>query len=584
MKFRFLTPRSVLATLILLVLIAAWQYRLQFITTRAALAELPAIPDLSRWPAELPKRVTAATQAAATSRDTPLSLAELAQLYFANGFSPEATQVLQSLLQADPANSRWPYLLGILEERAEHREAAEVLFASAAHLAPSYASAYIHRANLLALAGQSDLAREIFSRCLTLAPQDPRPHYGLAKLDFARGDEAAAIARLRLLVPQHPEFQEAHLMLAELLVKTGEAAQAAQQRAFLANGQGSPPDKDPYVDETVPFCYSTHRLQIQGEQFNQTQDYESALPFLLRATLVDPLDAETQDGLARAYMGLHRWSDAQQTLEQALQHVGPNDLFYTRLAEVLLAENKGNEAVALLLKGDSNHPHTASLKHALGITYLALARNTEALEALAAAAQLDPLFADTQFSLARCYLLTGNPTLARSWAEGALKLRPESLEGLALLTEAALQMNDIESAVARARELSQRGGRAAEYQPVVCAAFFRAGNLAAERSEHTAAEQLYRDGIAANENYGQLHGGLGMLYGKLHRYTEATAEFEKFLRLEPRNSLGYILLGSALKAANQPEEARRIWRAGLAVATEVQDHAHIAQFHQLLGE
>lgn len=373
-------------------------------------------------------------------------------------------------------------------------------------------------------------------------------------------------------------------MLADLLAKAGDAQHAAEQRAFLSSGQGSPPDMDPYVDDTYRFCYNTHRLQTLGELRNQAQDYEGARLYLQRAARIDPKDPDIQDALARTYMGLNRWEDARNTLQLALQRTGPNDQLYSRLAEVLLAQNKGDDAVALLLKAQENHSGTATIKNALGLAYLALDRTPEAIEAFAAAAQLDPIFPEAQINLARCHLKSGDPRLARSWAERALKLRPESLEGLALLTVCALQMNDIDAATAGAQQLFLYSRNAAEYRPLYAAIMLRAGNLTAERGEHTKAEQLYRDGLTVNGNDGQLHGALGMLYGKLHRYAEARAEFETFLRLEPRNPLGYILLGAAFNAENKPAEARQTWRNGLNIATEIQDSARISQLRQLLGE
>ena len=583
MKGRQLIPLLAVGSLGLVVFIAALRFQSESAPGPSAspIIELPAIPDLRRWPHAMQDRVAAATQAATHPSDPIKALGELAQLYFSNGFTTEATQTLQLLIKVDPTNGRWPYLLGYLEERAERSEAALVLFASAARLAPHYVPALIHQANLLAISGQSNQARQIFNRCLALPP-DPRAPYGLAKLDFARGDEPAAIERLYRIVQQYPKFQEAHLMLADLLAKAGEAQQAAEQRAFLANGQSSPPDFDPYVDEAYQYCYNTHRLQVLGELRNAAQDFEAALPYLQRAVQVDPKDPEIQDALARTYIGLHRWEEAQSKLQHALQTVVPNDQLYSRLSEVLLAQNKGNEAVTLLLNAQDSHSNSATIKNALGTAYLALERTQDAIAAFTIADRLDPVSPDTKINLARGYLKSGDPRLARSWAEQALKLRPDALDGLALLTLSASQMNDSDAATTSAQELFRRSNNGAEYRPLIAATLLRAGNLAAERGEHPKAEKIYHAGLSAYPNDGQLHGALGMLYGKLHRYTEAKTEFETFLRLEPRNPLSYLLLGATLNAENKTEEAQLAWKTGLNLAVETQDNTRAAQLRKLL--
>ena len=584
MKPRFLF--SVLAVgSLMLVVIVALRIRQQPAAARSAVTGLPATPDLSRWPQEMQDRVSAATRALAGSGESSrAALRELAMLYYANGYNSEAARALRTLMQADPANSRWPHLLGLLEERAGHAPEAEALFASAAHLAPDYAPEIIHRANLLGGMGQWASARQLFEQCLAFTPQDPRAPFGLAKLDFARGDEPAAITRLKKAVSQHPEYQEIHLMLADLLAKAGDTQHADEQRAFLANGQGSPPDSDPYLDEVFLFCYDRERLHVLGELRNQAGNSKAALPYIRRAAQLDPMDMDTQEALARTLMKLQRWQEAEDTLKQALKRIGSDAVLDARLTELLLARNRANEAIALLLQERAKQPESALIENALGLAYLSLERTTEAVDAFAAAARLDPLFPDAQLNLARSYLKAGNPTLARSWAERALKLRPETFEGLALRTAAALQMNDLDAALTSARELSRRGGISAEYRPIYTAALLRAGNVAAERGEHTRAEQLYQDGLAANENDGQLHGALGMLYGKLRRYPEARKEFEIFLRLEPRNPVGYLLLGAAFNSANEPNKARLTWQSGLNVATEIGDTTHAAQLRRLLGE
>lgn len=584
MKIAKLALWLVSGSMIVVLIIAGLRFRHRQSLAQATLASLPAIPDLRRWPQEMQDRVAAASQALADSDGSSRALTELALLYYANGYNKEAAQTLQVLMPADPTNSRWPYLLGLLEERAGHNKEAERLFADAARLAPDYAPAILHRANLLGLLGQFATARPLFEQCLAFTPQDPRAPFGLAKLDFALRDERAAIARLQLAVKQHPEYQEMHLMLADLLAKAGDAPHADEQRAFLANGQGSPPDNDPYLDAVFLDCYDTQRLHLLGEVRNAADNSIAALPYLQRAARLDPMDPDIQEALARTFMKLRRWKEAQDTLQMALQRIGPDDQLYTRMADVLLAQNRADEAIALLLGKPGDKPGTATIKNALGQAYLSQGRTQEAVAAFTAAAQLDPLFPEAQFNLARACLQSGNFALARTTTERALKLRPEELEGLATLTVADLQLDDIDAALTSAQELFRRGGNAAEYRPVYAATMLRAGNIAAEHGEHAKAEQLYRDGLAANANDGQLHGALGMLYGKLHRYPEARAEFELFLRLEPRNPLGYLLLGAAFNSANQPDEARKTWKTGLNVATEIGDSTRISQLRQLLGE
>ena len=78
------------------------------------LSAMPAVPDLSARPAALRGRVS---DAARRGREGPGKVAawgEMARLYHANGFFAEASQCYRGLMQVDPANPRWPYLLGTI--------------------------------------------------------------------------------------------------------------------------------------------------------------------------------------------------------------------------------------------------------------------------------------------------------------------------------------------------------------------------------------------------------------------------------------------------------------------------------------
>jgi tetratricopeptide (TPR) repeat protein len=584
MKGRLLAAYGGLGLALIFAVVAGLRLLRQPPPVDPIVAELPAMPDLSRWPQEMRERVAAAHAATADPGATTKAAGELAWLYFANGYAAEAAQALGVLIRLDPAQAHWPYLLGVLKERSGDREGAEAQFAVAVRLAPGYAPALIHLANLQALLGRSDPARRLFEQGLVLAPDDPRVPFGLAKLDFARGDERAAIARLRTAVVQHPKYQETHLMLADLLAKAGDLAAAEEQRAFLYGGQGSPPDSDPWLDEAVRYSYDSFRLLSLGEARNMAQDFGGALPYLQRAARLEPKDLEIQESFARALIGARRLDEAERTLRLALDRIGPDDLLYDRLAEVLIAHDRAAEALVLVLDVRRNRPGSALIANSVGLAQLALGRTADAIEAFTAAAKLDPNFADPRVNLARCQLKSGDPAQARSWLEQALKIRPEALEALAMLTEAELQEGDVDAALASARELFRRGLNVAEYRSVYAAALFRAGNLAAERGEHDQAEQWYRDGIAVNDRDGRFHGALGMLYGKLHRYTEARGEFETFLRLDPRNPAAYILLGSAFSAEGKPAEARQAWTTGLGIATELKDSARELQLRRLLGQ
>jgi tetratricopeptide (TPR) repeat protein len=148
----------------------------------------------------------------------------------------------------------------------------------------------------------------------------------------------------------------------------------------------------------------------------------------------------------------------------------------------------------------------------------------------------------------------------------------------------ALASFEIDAAESHAERLFQAAPNRPEALSLYAMAKLRKGNIAAEAGRHAEAEALYAQGLSANPRFGELHGALGMLYGKQKRWPEAAGELKYFIDLSPSEPLGYILLGSAYASVGQPDDAKESWTRGLAVARKTQNETRIAQLEHLLEQ
>lgn len=60
--------------------------------------------------------------------------------------------------------------------------------------------------------------------------------------------------------------------------------------------------------------------------------------------------------------------------------------------------------------------------------------------------------------------------------------------------------------------------------------------------------------------------GLANEYTKLQQWAEAADSLRNVIRIKPDYTSAYQMLGTALANSGQPEDARRIWTEGIAVA------------------
>ena len=106
-------------------------------------ASLPRPPAFAGLSAELVQRLSTSDQLIRRGSGGITALAELGQLYHANGFLPEAVQCYRGLAQLDPVNARWPHRLACIHAGYGQLDAALPLWQRVIRRAPDYLAARI---------------------------------------------------------------------------------------------------------------------------------------------------------------------------------------------------------------------------------------------------------------------------------------------------------------------------------------------------------------------------------------------------------------------------------------------------------
>jgi Flp pilus assembly protein TadD len=258
-----------------------------------------------------------------------------------------------------------------------------------------------------------DAARKVLARWIRDAPQDARPHLWMTEIDRrSQTDPAVTIGHYREALRRDPELAEARLGLADTLLSTHQAAEAATE--FETHLKRHPDDPRALVgagvaaleagDEARAVAHLDRALSLQPDDLTALKerarielarnDAAHALELLERAVRIDPQDAEAvhRRGLALARLG---------RTEEA------------RLDQQRATELRQDEArIAELVRQVNLEPHNQDLRAEVAAWLFAHGRDEAGVRWANAVLAVDPGHPGANQSLADYHNRRGDPARA----------------------------------------------------------------------------------------------------------------------------------------------------------------------------
>lgn len=200
------------------------------------LKALPDEPEALRAAARLlrhlgrPEEALSSLFAMAKQQPEPEDLLAMAELLLANRRHVEAKAILQSLTREFDHLGAWRQLGDLAlatGDLAEAVEVAEALLAKEAEGADDFARRVATaQARSLDPAETPAESRQAWLQVLGFAPHDAEARLGVARAEMSLGDLDGAIEHLEALLKEAPDWPDAKAILAECLLRTGEAERA----------------------------------------------------------------------------------------------------------------------------------------------------------------------------------------------------------------------------------------------------------------------------------------------------------------------------------------------------------------------
>ncbi|HUN74141.1 MAG TPA: tetratricopeptide repeat protein [Steroidobacteraceae bacterium] len=483
----------------------------------------------------------------------------LASLYVRLDKPSEAAAQLAQIVAQSPKSLQYRYQLASLYARARRLDDADRVFRDAIAARPDDSGARLAYVEFLAQYRSSAAAERVLDAFIQREPADDALQLGLGALQLREGRAAQAIATYRSIAErdgEHPGALEARNRMAALLMQQGQWDQASDQIAAVLR-------VSPRNDDALLL-----RANVALDRGNP-----GAAIGDLRAVLHDqPRSAPVMRTLARAYRANGQAALAEETL-RAAEDAAPLDVAVRlELAQLLTQTHRPDQALSLLEQTVARFPKNLTAEEALVRAYLArksLAAAQAGAERLQAQAPALPV----GFYLAG--LIAGEqnrPEEAARELEHALKLRPDAVDALVVLTQVDLRAGRAQQALARAQSAAAAAPRNAAIQDLVgelllsskdyprairqltlatqlaprwWLPYGRLASAEAASGDTAGAIRTYEQGIAAAGMQSVLATDLASLYEQQGRIDDAIREYEALQTHDPTlaaNNLAMLLV------------------------------------------
>lgn len=415
---------------------------------RAWAAARPPIPDLTAWPAAFQSRLRTEDARTAHWPPSPAALGDLGVLYLANGFSVQAETCLRAVCRYEPANARWPHLLGSLLAGYGRLEEALPFFQTAVARNPGDIPARLRVGDILLKMNRPEASAAAYREVLKIAPTDPYAMRGLARIDLQEGRWSAARLQLEAAVRANPDFPAAFNLLASIYERAGdkERAEESRQRAEALGRFRDLPD--PWVDDLWQVCYDVYRLQVTAATRVSTRQARAALPVLERALKLAPANAYLERQIGNLRRDLGDLAAAREHLENAVGLQPEEAAAYLDLIGVYKAQNDSAARSRILAQALRQCPNDAGLHYERGLECVTAGQFETAVTSFQTAIRLSPEKVPAYFQLALVLFRLGRSDEAVGALETALVHEPDYGPGLQALIRYRITQHQAAAAAA----------------------------------------------------------------------------------------------------------------------------------------
>jgi tetratricopeptide (TPR) repeat protein len=408
-------------------------------------------------------------------------------------------------------------------------------------LQPGNLQARIDLGNILLAGKQVDKATAQATAVLAIDNNNADAHALLSNIAAAKGDRIEALAQIQQAIAADPNRASFHASLG--LLQSNDPATAGDgedqlRKAVSLDGKN--------VTARVVLA---SLLQKKG-------DFQGAEEQMKAAVAADPKSVMARASLADLYMRQKDTAKAEQTLRQASEDLSDSESGAGMLATYYIRTNQlapGEAAYADLI---AKHPKSAPLK----IAYLRLLiLNKDLPKARTVGAELtktDPNIPEVAVLNGMLLLNDGKTADAFNALQKAAKANPDNLVVKLWLGRAARAKGDMSVAQQSYRDAARLSPSSMEAQAGLA-------EISIETHDFTTLHQVADTAIAINPQIAAPYIWRGIAEGSQKAYDKADADFHQAIKLDPKNSSGYLELAQLRLFQQKTPEAQTLLEQAL---------------------
>jgi putative PEP-CTERM system TPR-repeat lipoprotein len=505
-------------------------------------------------------------QAIAADESRMNSRLTLASIYLSQGREEDARKVVSEILERDSKNKTAYYILAGIYGRHGDKEKVMATYRTISELDPKDFTS-LFRMGLLHLDTKDNVSAEKFADLLTgKFPKRPEGYllkgmvqykkkdYNLAITSFQnslksnagviayyylglshyyRGEYETGISQLRKIIDKIPDYDNARLMTAIMLLKLKRADDAmVELRRVISH------------DDTNALAHN-----LLGSALLEKGENEEGMRELERAIKLDPklVDAHLKKGVVSLAKG--KTLDGETELETAVR-VAP-EILKTRfmLASYYMKTEKYGSAIRVLREGLTGNASDAALYNAMAAPLFAQKNSEEAIKSLQKAKTLNPDLPSPYINLAAYQ--ASRREYDKALAEfNALQTRnPRNLAALIGTAQIFEAKGDMKQALAYYRKATETGNSTS---------FLMLASFHLKQKDSAAALRVLDEAVKKDPKNMAAVEMMGGVHLKEKRFKEAVASFEQLAIVNEQKA--YPLLVSAYEGAGDGRKAEETAR------------------------
>ncbi len=378
----------------------------------AALAQesLPPLPKLplETYEQDIREPIAKAYEDVQREPRNPALNGALGMLLYANEQYEPAEPCFERAQALDAAEARWPYYLGKTLSNLSQHDRAAAAARETLRRQPGYLPARLLLARSLLDAGKADESRALYEALVREHPEAAEAHYGLGRIDAARGEKPAAAEHLRKACDLFPGFGAAHFALARAYRDLGEKERAEEQLAlYQKDTMGWPAVPDAFMTALVDLKTGAAAHLEKGVQLAEAGQLQAAADETEAALAADPKILPAHVNLIRMYGLLGRPEKAEEHYRAAVA-LDPNlaEAHYN-YGVLLVGQGKNGEAAEAFRRAVELKPDYAEAQNNLAYLLMTSGKLDEAAQHYRAAIESKPDFRDAHFNLGRILVNEG---------------------------------------------------------------------------------------------------------------------------------------------------------------------------------